>query len=126
MLHSKNADSSCSLPGLLCLPCVVLYIGAAERNFTCSSHFGDAGSIANKSISKTTVVAWLFPFLFILAFFLLGWGRGNKKKKSRLRSGFPEEFEEKVQVFSSGLCTNTLFQTGNPSVPASTCTLSIS
>lgn len=40
-----------------------------------------AGSSANKSISKNTVVAWLSPFLFILAFLCWGGGRGNKQKK---------------------------------------------
>lgn len=94
-MHSKNADPSCSLPDL-CLPCVVLYIGAAERSFTYSSHNGDAGSIANKSISKNTVVAWLSPVLFLLAFLCWGGRRGNKQtKKAIWEVGFQQNWKKK-------------------------------
>lgn len=43
-----------------------------------------AGSIANKSSSKSTVVVWLSPFLFILARFCWDGGRGNKQAKKAI------------------------------------------
>lgn len=73
-----------------------------------------AALLTNPSANPCCSVA--FPLSLHFSIFLLGWGKRKHKKKSHLRSGFPGEFEEKVQVFSSGLCTNTLFQAGNPSV----------
>lgn len=71
------------------LCCVMLYIGAAERSFTCSSHCRDAVSIANKSISKNTVVVWLhlawkaFTLSLHFSIFLLGWGKRKRQQQQR-------------------------------------------